>query len=40
MVCRLVPKLCLRTLYTEALTHKQEAESCNKNKVGISAFKP
>ena len=35
----LVPRLCLGTLYIEALPHKQEATSCNKSKVGVRAFK-
>ena len=39
MVYHLVPRLCLGTLYIEALPHKQEAESCNKSKVGVKAFK-
>jgi len=32
-VCRLV------SLHTGALPHKKKAESCNKRKIGISAFK-
>ena len=34
----LVPRLCLGTLYTEALPHKQEAAPCNKSKVAANAF--
>ena len=35
----LVPRLYLGTCYIEALPHKHKAESYNKSKIGVSAFK-